>query len=304
MSLSPVALLAALGAAPRTVHLSSTIVHAPPRSRVASRLGNGSSIPAGGSVWPTGVYWATLQVGTPPVDFPAAIDSGSGCLDISAKGCDGCVTTPPNRGYDSSASSTSRAAAPYNFSNSYETCDLKHPTRPCTIRGQVYDDQVSFGGLGPVSVKLGAIEQQDEDFDQFKQIDGVVGFTGGRDQNVFTALVKAGACDNVWAMCMHAGARSNGTLTLGGVDNRLASGPVAYVPDAGDVFHSVSVNSFALGVGPLGSPGVASVPVPVGHKAAILDTGTNVLLLPPDLLAALGHAMCAGNASLASCESL
>lgn len=290
--------LAALGVAtPHTVHLSANIVHAPPRSRVASRLGNGSSIPAGGSVWPTGVYWSTLQIGTPPQDFPAAIDSGSGDLDISAKGCAGCITTPPNRGYDSSASSTSQPTAPYTFSNTYETCDLKHPTAPCTIRGKVYNDQVSIGGLGPVSVRLGAIEKQDTNFDQFKQIDGVVGFTGGGGEDVFSSLVAAGACDNVWAMCMHAGARSNGTLTLGGVDARLSSGLVTYVPDAGRSFHSVTVNAFALD-----GPGSRTV-VNVG-RAAILDTGTNVLLLPTGMLKRLGDAMCGFNASLASCDAL
>ena len=70
-----------------------------PRS-VAERLaaqGNGSSIPANGDVWPTAIYWCFAEIGTPPVSFPVAIDSGSGDLDISAKGCDGCVTTPPNQ---------------------------------------------------------------------------------------------------------------------------------------------------------------------------------------------------------------
>jgi hypothetical protein len=69
---------------------------------VAERLaaqGNGSTIPADGSVWPTAIYWCFAEIGTPPVSFPVAIDSGSGDLDISGKGCDGCVTTPPNQLY-------------------------------------------------------------------------------------------------------------------------------------------------------------------------------------------------------------
>ena len=58
-------------------------------------------------------------------------------------------------------------------------------------------------------------------------IDGVVGFTSGGSEDVFAALVRAGECDNVWAMCMHQGTHSNGTLTLGGVDSRLYDGPIA-----------------------------------------------------------------------------
>jgi len=302
-------LLLGISALPRTSHLGAHIAHLPPRSRVSARLApdNGTSIPAGGAVWPTAIYWSLVQVGTPPIDVPAAIDSGSGDLDVGAKGCVGCVTTPPNNPYDPAASSTSAAAAPYKFSNTYETCDLKNPTAPCTISGSLYHDQVSLAGLGPVSVRFGAIEKQTDNFDQFKEIDGVVGFTGGGDENVFAQLVKSGACDNVWAMCINnAGAMSNGTLTIGGVDSRLSRTPVAYVPDVGKGFHSVQVESFLLGNGTSllanasGERAVRSVPV---DAAAILDTGTNVLLLPPRLLRALGDAMCS-DGSLASCDAL
>ena len=155
-------LTAAAGGVKHSVHLNRHVIDAPPRSAFLARRGNGSSIPAGGSIWPTGVYWAMLQVGTPPQNFPAAIDSGSGDLDIAGKGCVGCVTTPPNNRYDPSISSTSSTPAlpPFSFSNTYETCDLKHPTKPCTIAGKLYHDQVSFAGLGPVQVKLGSIQQQ------------------------------------------------------------------------------------------------------------------------------------------------
>ena len=146
-----------------------------------------------------------LQVGTPPRSFPAAIDSGSGDLDIAALGCDGCVTAPPNNQYDHAASSTSKPAFPFVFHNTYETCDLKHPTKPCSIGGKLYTDVVSMGGLGPVPVKLGAIESQDTNFDQFAQIDGVVGFTSGGSEDVFSQLVAARACDNIWSICMHRG---------------------------------------------------------------------------------------------------
>ena len=46
-----------------TVQLSKHMVDSPPRSVMYSRLTNGSSIPAGGSVWPTAIYWTTVEVG-------------------------------------------------------------------------------------------------------------------------------------------------------------------------------------------------------------------------------------------------
>merc|ERR1740117_496968 len=184
-------------ASPHTAHLGKTIVHAPPQSRFVQRLGNGSSIPAGGAVWPTAIYWSMVQVGTPPKSIPAAIDSGSGDLDIEGEGCTECVTTPPNVLYDPSASSTSSRAFPYLFSNTYQTCDLANPTAPCTISGKVYKDKVSLAGLGPIDATFGAISKQTTNFDQFKQIDGVMGFTGGGRQDVFADLVAAGKCDKV-----------------------------------------------------------------------------------------------------------
>ena len=140
--------------------------------RVRTLLSNGSSIPAGGAVWPTAIYFTEVQVGTPPKTFPVAIDSGSGDLDISGKGCVGCPTAKPNNQYDHADSSTSKAAFPFIFSNTYQTCDLKDPTAPCTISGSLYKDQVSLAGIGPVEVTLGSINKQTTNFDQFKEIGG------------------------------------------------------------------------------------------------------------------------------------
>ncbi|KAL1521780.1 hypothetical protein AB1Y20_021433 [Prymnesium parvum] len=278
---------------PHAVHLGRYTTNAAPTSRVHALLANGSSIPAGGAVWPTAIYWARVEVGTPPISFPVAIDSGSGDLDIAGNGCSGCVTKPPNRAYDPASSSTSSAAFPYFFSNTYETCDLKQPTAPCTISGRLHKDQVSLAGLGPVEVTFGSILRQTSNFDQFKEIDGVMGFTMGGKQNVFAQLVASGKAKNVWAICMQAGSKSNGTLTIGGVDERLSDGPIEYVPDAGQGFHSVSVSSLVLG---------DHSPIAVGQPA-ILDTGTNVLLLPSKLMAQLKAQMCADTA-LAHCNEL
>ena len=43
----------------------------------------------------------------------------------------------------------------------------------------------------PNQVRLGAIEKQDANFGQFEQIDGVVGFTSGGNEDVFSQLVQA-----------------------------------------------------------------------------------------------------------------
>jgi len=278
-------------------HLHTHMVHAGPRSRIHNLLTNGSSLPAGGAVWPTAIYWTTVQVGTPPVDFPVCIDSGSGDLDISGKGCDNCPTQSPNKAYDPSASSTAKKQF-FPFSNSYQTCDLTDPTAVCTISGPTYTDAVSLAGYGPVTVKLGDIQKQTSNFDQFKEIGGVMGFTQGGSEDVFAQLVAGGKCDNIWAMCMHQGTKSNGTITIGGADPRLSNGTIHYVKDVGRGFHSVQVVSLTLG----GSGGSSSPTIQV-NEAAILDTGTNILLAPTKVMKALQSAMCA-DSSLTSCNEL
>jgi hypothetical protein len=208
--------------------------------------------------------------------------------------------TPPNRAYDHTASSTAIPALPFAFSNSYQTCDLKDPTAPCTISGKLYKDQVSLAGLGPVEVTLGSIEKQTPNFDQFKEIDGVMGFTMGGGKNVFATLVENNKTDNVWSICMSKGSKSNGTLTIGGADPRLSvNGVVDYVSDVGRGFHSVQVQSISL-AGTGSTKAAASIQV---NKGGILDTGTNVLLLPHGLMEPMQQAMCADK-SLAHCDDL
>ena len=79
-------------------------------------------------------------------------------------------------------------------------------------------------------------------------------------------------------------------ITIGGVDERLSvNGAVTYVPDVGFGFHSVQVESLTLaGAGASNSTSKATN-IPVG-EAAILDTGTNILLAPTKVMTALKSA--------------
>lgn len=258
----------------------------------------GNDYPTGGSIWPVGIFWVEIEVGTPPVKFPVAIDSGSGDLDIEGSACVACNKSPPNAGYDKSKSSTSKAVFPYGFSNSYQTCDLTDITAVCTISGGLYEDQVGIGGLGPVSVHLGAIEKITSNFDQFAHICGVMGFIGTDNKNVFSQLVAAGSVkDDLFSLCINEeGKTSNGTLTLGGIDERLQAGPMQWVPNSGSGFYEVALDGILAG----------NISLKGLNPSAILDTGTNILLFPDaafnSIKAAFGQ-MCQQGASLhGSCD--
>mmetsp|Transcript_15712 Transcript_15712/g.38754 ORF Transcript_15712/g.38754 Transcript_15712/m.38754 type:complete len:424 (+) Transcript_15712:41-1312(+) len=227
-----------------------------------------------GSIWPVAIYWTKIAIGTPPKMFPVAIDSGSGDLDIQGPNCANCPKDYPNNVYNPSESTTSKHIFPYYFSNTYQTCDLSDPSAPCTISGKLFADSVSFADIDAVQVKLGAITKQTSNFNQFQDICGVMGLLGSSTSNVFQSMVKAGVVEsNVWAICLSQGSEGNGTLTFGGIDERLYNGTVGYTPNTGGMFYAMELS---------GGVQINGVPVDstVGQKEAILDSGTNVLLLP------------------------
>jgi hypothetical protein len=234
----------------------------------------GHNFPQGGNIWPVAIYWTYIDVGTPPVKFPVNVDSGSSNLDIKGVNCSGC--SKKFNAYDPTISSTSKVGSPSTFSNSYLTCDLANMTARCTVSGNVYEDEVSLGSLGPVRVTFGSINNMTSNADQWKLVTGVMGFIGTGQRNVFSQLVKGDVVDNIFAVCFNnKGVKSNGTLTVGGVDPRLYTGEMHYVARKGSFF-GMDVLRFAIG-NKSGEKVVRGLP-----KQVILDTGTNILLLPEE----------------------
>lgn len=264
----------------------------------ANREGAGKYVnsPLGGDVWPVAIFWMFVEVGTPPRSFPVAIDSGSYTLDIPQTGCQGCVSQYPNNDYDASASSSSQPVPcsfgcscvdnQCNFSNTYQTCDLANPIAPCTISGPYFQDAVSISGVsGSVPVVFGAINYQTSNFDQFKNIDGVMGLAGPPgNQNVFSSLFHAGLlADDIFSVCLHQGSHSNGTITVGGIDPLYYTGPIQYTPNTGGYqYYTMDLLDVTVG-------GVSVKDT--GTNGAILDSGTNVLLLPNAAYASMVNVM-------------
>eukprot|EP00041_Stephanoeca_diplocostata_P031233 m.968662 g.968662 ORF g.968662 m.968662 type:complete len:498 (-) comp23918_c0_seq1:2325-3818(-) len=250
------------------------------------------TLPVGGDIWPIAIFWAYVDVGTPTQRFPVAIDSGSYTLDIPLTGCKGCVDSKPNNFYEPSKSSSSEqekcslikgcgggarcSDGVCTFSNTYETCAPQNPTEPCTISGKLFDDTVHFGATQGVTANFGAIDFQTSNFEQFKNIDGVIGMAGPRNTktSVIGQLVETGAVsEDVWGLCLHQG-NSNGTITIGGLDMTLATGAMQYTPDVGEPqFYEMKMEGIAFGA----TKSIAGV-----KSSIIIDTGTNILLLPDE----------------------
>eukprot|EP01094_Clydonella_sp_ATCC50884_P014066 TRINITY_DN2441_c0_g1_i1.p2 TRINITY_DN2441_c0_g1~~TRINITY_DN2441_c0_g1_i1.p2 ORF type:complete len:459 (-),score=144.92 TRINITY_DN2441_c0_g1_i1:38-1414(-) len=250
-----------------------------------------------GNVYPVGIYWTAITLGNPPQSFEVAVDSGSSDLIVPAKGCDGCH--PENTGeYDPSASSSSLDISCTNgtyrcarcvdsqcsFFNSYETCNLTAPTQPCSVSGPLYSDAFAMGDL-TTNVAFGAITSQTSNFEQFFVIDGVIGFafdsgSSFRGTSPFQSLVNSGQIADQFAMCLHAD--DGGVLTLGGADMKYASGEFEYTPLVkslgGYVLYVIKMTDILVGGASIGVE--PSVYARNGFGGTVVDSGTNVLLLP------------------------
>jgi len=140
---------------------------------------------------------------------------------------------------------------------------------------------VSIAGSKMANVSFGAIDFQTKDFYQFAQIDGLVGLAGNAGTaNTFSQLFLAGAfAQEVFAMCFVEGSQSNGSLTFGGADPRLYHGSIQYTenvqPQPG--YYGMNVD---LGVN---GQSVAAA------TSSIIDSGTNILLLPTPMYNALSQ---------------
>lgn len=294
--------------------------------------GAAEDVSVGGGVYPQAVYWTYLEVGTPPVRSAVIFDTGSPFLNVEASRCANCLHEAPNIPYDPDASSTSSPYSsppsawnrangmapaagpgePDSWNASYYTCDAKHPMDACHMGGRLFTDKVSLAGFGPVDVVFGTIDEESANINPLQEVTGLMGIMPPApmfaERHVLAQLVASGACRNIFGLCLHDGASSHGTLTVGGADSRLATGLIKYVPDLRPNISAPSSDGGAIHAGVHGF-GVRVASMMLGvvgiewSGTAMLDSGTNILILPSDVYTAARRTMCA-DASLEHCESL
>jgi hypothetical protein len=247
------------------------------------------SIPMNGDIYPLGIYYSVVGIGTPSQKFAVALDTGSDTLIVPGRNCNGCAQNA-NR-FDPSLSSTIKplscdigdcdnycgfGSAQCTFSNSYQTCVLKHPNQVCTISGPVYEDDFALGSLHAKSA-FGVITYQTPGFQQLETVDGIIGLAGstsfGRPEPI-PALHQAGMIANSFAFCF--ANRTHGRFMVGGAAaGTYRPGSTQWIPLSGE--YSITMTSILVG-------GVA---VQFSSADAILDSGTNVLLLDSDTFSAV-----------------
>lgn len=226
-----------------------------------------------------------LTVGSSAQPFTVLLDTGSALLALPTSGCS-CDSGTPN------SPLASTTPVPCSASGCQACCASNVcPTDQCAfsvtyadnsgINGSLITDTVTFGGLS-AQCTFGGITQETTGF-VAPFADGIMGLS----QNgaiacspscvtpVFDVYVQQGLVTNAFAFFLDF--TGTGTLTLGGTDPSLASGPFVSTPLVGSDFYGVTLNALKLD----------GTTVATGFGQTILDTGTTLIQLPTSAYNAL-----------------
>jgi len=229
-------------------------------------------------------YIATVQMGTPPQDFKLLMDSGSADLWVGSEQCTstgggGCG----NHTFLGSKSSSSFVDTAKPFSVTYGTG---------AVSGDIITDNLVVAGLALNAHTFGVATQETPDFSSDDvPFDGLMGLAQSTlsEQQTLTpveSLAKAGLINDAitsFKISRVADQKNDGEVTFGGLDttkfqtNTLTT--FANVNTQG--FWEGAVDSFTADGQDLGLTG----------RTAILDTGTTLIIAPPQDAATVHQAI-------------
>ncbi|KAK2006424.1 eukaryotic aspartyl protease [Colletotrichum eremochloae] len=238
-----------------------------------------------------GGYYSAVQVGTPGQKALLHIDTGSSDTWIIDKQADLCTSTSMQRQYgtgctdtfNSSLSSTFKVVSPNGFDVTY--LDGKH------IRGDYVQDVVSIDGKTIKNQQLGLAFQT-------TKAAGLLGlgFTEGTTSQreyhtILDTMVMQGQIGRkAYSIWLNDLSSAEGTVLFGGVDTEKYIGKLTTLPLVND-FYSGKVTSYSVGLTGVAieAPGQKAVEMAAGsfNASTVLDSGSTVCLLPPDLAKAI-----------------
>ena len=256
-----------------------------------------------GNLLPLGIFYTTIEIGTPAQSFQVTVDTGSTDLLVPIAGCTGCkknttlyvpsqsATTAIeicNKTLKCSKCQPNGEDSQCSFLDSYLTCDLSNLTAICSVEGGIYRDTLTIGSLKATNVRFGGIDKQTTNFDQFQQIDGIMGLAYfgdtrgspmGFDVTPFQRLVNQNdGLEDVIQMCL----TTNGGLLIFGqdeeIDQQYYTGKLRWTPITLEAWYVVNatgllVNNLNMNISLLELNG------PFPSDPCIVDSGTNFLSL-------------------------
>ncbi|KAK3443847.1 aspartic proteinase 39 [Eucalyptus grandis] len=257
--------------------------------------------PVGGIADPMvlGLYYARIQLGTPPREFYVQIDTGSDLLWVSCSSCNGCPRTNalnmPLHVFDpgSSSSASVISCSDERCSPGVQTSDSVCPTQNnlCSYSlayedgsrasGYYVTDLITFDMLegntlvnSSAAVMFGCSTSQTGDLQESgKTIDGIFGL-GQQETSVVSQLALLGVAPRAFSHCLRGDGDGGGTLVLGEIlDPKIVYTPL--VPS--QPYYNLNLQSISLNGQPLSiDPSVFATST---DRGTIVDTGTTLAYL-------------------------
>jgi hypothetical protein len=243
-------------------------------------------------------YYGEVSLGSPAQNFQVIFDTGSANLWVASKGCtsSNCKGHPQ---YDSSASS--------DYVVNGTTFDIEYGSGACT--GFLSQDTLQVGGLTLPEQIFSEITDASGMGAGYKlgKFDGILGLAfdelavcgdpndGGYIPNCvptpFSRLASTGVIDEAVFSFYLGGLGPDfpanmtgvaGELTLGGIDDSYFEGELAYVPVSKPGYWQITTDKVAIN-------GVEFTTD--ATKEAIVDSGTSMIVGPPDAMDQIADAL-------------
>jgi hypothetical protein len=220
-------------------------------------------------------YLATIQMGTPPQDYLILMDSGSADLWVGSENCQsqqggGCG----NHTFLGPDSSSTFVDTNQPFSVTYGTGD---------VSGDIITDNIVVAGLALNAHTFGVATSESDDFSSDSiPFDGLMGLAKSAlsQQNTLTPVESLAAAGLITAAITSykiprlADNLNDGEITFGGLD------PTKFVANTLTTLDNVSPTGFWEAN--LDAVSVDGNDTGLQGRTAILDTGTTLIVAPPD----------------------
>ncbi|KAG6861997.1 hypothetical protein C0995_008184 [Termitomyces sp. Mi166 len=220
-------------------------------------------------------YLATVQIGTPPQDFLILMDSGSADFWVGSEQCQSAEGGDcGNHKFLGSQSSSSFVDTGKQFEVTYGTG---------AVAGDIVTDDVSIAGLALKTHTFGVATEETDDFaGDTTPFDGLMGLAQSTlsEQQTLTpieALAKQGLVTDAitsYKISRLADNLNDGEITFGGLDTTKFDQNTLVTVD--------NVNQDGFWEGNMDAVTVDGQDSGLQGRTAILDTGTTLIVAPPD----------------------
>jgi hypothetical protein len=220
-------------------------------------------------------YLAFIQMGTPPQNYLILMDSGSADLWVASENCTS--TAGGGCGDHTTLGTTSSST----FQDTGKQFQVTYGTG--AVEGTVVTDNIAVAGLSLNAHSFGVADQETDDFaDNAVPFDGLMGLAQSTlsEQGVATApesLASAGLISDAitsFKISREADDLNDGEITFGGLD------PTKFDSNTLTTFDNVNTQGFWEGN--MDSVTVDGTDSGLQGRTAILDTGTTLIVAPPD----------------------